>query len=399
MVAGRAISPGAEPRYTSGHMRGNMTRVALAVALCCLVACSEIGAGPQSSGGGGDADVGDFVDIADPEPEGDPCLEDDICPEGSGGSGGSGGAGGQGGGGSAPGPTNKYAPGALLLVLKYAPRRKKPDQKASGWGAVHTNGGVHGGHPKGTVPPGQHVTMLDEPRSNGFYKVQYGSNEGWLHGNKLAATDPTIHPAKFARASAVRNAFFMHQIKRARWNKDGPYGSANCAPTSLAMAAKIFGFDKPRRTIERSIHGARDSYGAPADESDGTSRKEIVAGAKKLGFDVNELGSNLATSDAEMDRLDKQLGWNRVVVLEGKPGKQYRDRMTQAYTAAGLSSSYYYTGTHSILAVALLDSGKYLVADPLSEVGMVTMSRKQLKSFITQWGGTGTAVYIKNWKP
>ncbi len=99
-----------------------------------------------------------------------------------------------------------------------------------------------------------------------------------------------------------------------------------------------------------------------------------------------------------MDRLDKQLGWNRTVVLEGKPGTKYRNRMTEAYAAAGLkSSSYYYTGTHSILAVAHLDNGEYLVADPLSEVGMVTMSRKRLKSFISQWGGTGTSVYNKNW--
>ena len=40
----------------------------------------------------------------------------------------------------------------------------------------------------------------------------------------------------------------------------------------------------------------------------------------------------------------------------------------------------------------LVRRGKYLVADPISEVGMLTVSRAQLKSFIKYWGGTGNAL-------
>ena len=44
-----------------------------------------------------------------------------------------------------------------------------------------------------------------------------------------------------------------------------------------------------------------------------------------------------------------------------------------------------------------LELGKYLVADPISEAGVVTMSRAQLKAFFTRWGGTGTAVFDRDW--
>ena len=165
------------------------------------------------------------------------------------------------------------------------------------------------------------------------------------------------------------------------------------------MAAKIFDIAKRGRTIEHGIHEARNSYNAPANESIGTTRAQIRIGAKKLGFSVKELGTNLPTANDEMDRLNKHLGWNRVVQLEGQAlgskGAAYRNRMTQAYHAHGLSgTSYYYQGRHSILVVAHLPSGSYLVADPLSEVGMITMTRAQLKSFFKYWGGTGNVLYL-----
>ena len=340
-------------------------------------------------------DVGETVDSADPTPGYDPCLDDDICaddPDDGGGDPDSG------DGGAPPeGTSGQYQPGDLLLVLRYAPLRKAPNN-AAGLEDIHAGHGVHEGHPRGYVPPGQRVVVLDEPRTNGFYRVTYRNSAGWLSGKKLAPVDESVHPVKFARRAAVRDAFFMHQIKRSKWNKDGPLSSANCAPTSLAMAAKIFDLATPGRTIERGIHEARNSYGATADEGDGTSRAEIREGARNLGFEVHELGTNLASAQAEMDRLDTQLGFKRVVVLEGQPygsdGAAYRSRMTAAFHDAGVSRTYTFQGRHSILVVSQLDNGEYLVADPISEVGMVTMSRAQLKSFIKYWGGTGNALHL-----
>jgi len=361
-----------------------------------------------------DDGVGELIDDADPNPGYDPCLEDDICPEDDGGEGGAGGSGttgeggapGQGGAGGGktsepehePPPTGKYEQGDLLLVLKYAKFRKQPNN-AAGTKPIHPNGGAHGGHPKGTIPPGQVVTVTSAPFTNGYYKVAYKGYQGWVHKTKLYLVDVNMHPVKFARQAAVRDAFFMHQIKRAKWNKDGPYSSANCAPTSLAMAAKIFDLATRGRTIENGIHEARNAYNAPSDESIGTNRAQIRYGAKQLGFSVKELGTNLASASDEMNRIDKHLGWNRVVVLEGQAngsqGAAYRNRMTQAYHNQGVTNAYYYyQGRHSILVVAKMPNGNYVVADPLSEVGMVTLSRPQLKSFFKYWGGTGNVLYL-----
>ncbi|MBW2453321.1 MAG: hypothetical protein JRI68_02370 [Deltaproteobacteria bacterium] len=405
---------------------GSKTKWALLVATIWLVTgCADgwIGeVGPEEGIPAPNEEVGEVIDDADPNAGYDPCLEDDICPDedpptddGIGGAGSApamGGASSQGGapaeggagGGTTsepepePPPTGQYEAGDLLLVLKYAKFRKQPSNTA-GTKPVHTNGGAHGGHPSGYVPPGQVVTMLNEPKTNGYYKVAYKGYQGWIYKQKLALVNETMHPVKYARQAAVRDAFFMHQIRRSQWNKDGPSSSANCAPTSLAMAAKIFDVATRARTIEKGIHEARNSYNAPSNESIGTTRAQIRIGAKHLGFTVKELGTNLSTANDEMNRIDKQLGWNRVVVLEGQAmgsqGAAYRNRMTQAYHAEGVTNAYYYyQGRHSILVVSRLANGKYVVADPLSEVGMVTLSRTQLKSFFKYWGGTGNALHL-----
>jgi len=352
---------------------------------------------------GMDSSVGTPVDDPDPVPGDDPCIEQDDCSppppdEGSTDEGSGGGAPAE----PAPtqGSTPEYAVNAVLLTLTYAPLRKHPDSQAETVG-VHVNGGAHGGHPKGRVPPGQAVTVLDAAPTNGFYKVEYLNHEGWIHGNKLTLFDTTVHPVKFARRSGVRNAFFMHQLRRTRWNKDGPSSSANCAPTSLAMAAKIFGHGTPAKTIEQSIHEARRQYDpAPLCEGCSTSRSDIRNAAQKLGLHVKTLNA-VGSVEYRMDRIDQALGNKHVVVLEGYPGAMYRERMTEAYRNSDnewIQNRAYTYGDepdeyHSILVVSRLNNGKYLVADPLSEVGMVTMSREILKSFFKRWGGTGNVVW------
>lgn len=302
----------------------------------------------------------------------------------------------------APGdePPTELQIGDRLLTLSYAALRKQPDSQAQTVD-VHMNGGAHGGHPPGTVPPGQKVRLLESAPSNGFFRVRYDGREGWIHRNKLVAVDTTVAPVKFARRADVRNAFFMHQLQRGRWNKDGPSSSANCAPTSLAMAAKIFGHATPARTIEQGIHEARRQYDpAPLCESCGTSRSDIRQAALQLGMQVRTLNPG---GDVEwrMDRIDAALANKHVVVLEGWAGAKYRQRMTAAYRASSnewVQGRVYTYGDeseeyHSILVVSRLADGKYLVADPLSEVGMVTMGRATLKSFFDRWGGTGNVVW------
>lgn len=334
-----------------------------------------------------DVPVGQPVDSPDPE------IVIDLCPtpqdcfdEEPGDEAASAGAG--------EGLSAAVAAGDKLITLRYAPMRKSANPNANTV-AIFTGGGMHGnGHPRGVIPPGQRLTLVSAAKNNGFFKVRYKDKTGWVHDKKVERIDKSMHPIEFVRQAHVRDAFFLHQIRRGQWNKDGPLSSANCAPTSLAMAAKIFGKAGQGKTAEGAIHQARNAYGASHNENDGTNRSEIVRGAKRLGLNVQELGTSLSI-EGEMDRIDKQLGWKRAVVLEGRPGADYRRRMTQAFRNNGSSRSYTYAENHSILGVSRMPNGNYIVADPISEVGMVTMNRSDLKSFFRAWGGTGTAVFDK----
>jgi len=336
----------------------------------------------------------------------DPCVDLDMCPDvdpGMGGSGGAGGSsGGSGGMGGGSAPAGPYAAGDKAVVRKYLPLRKQPDANAPIIESIPPMGGVddgtHNGMPLGYLSPGQEVTIVDPVKNNGYYQVKYEGVTGWVNAYKIVRVDPSLHPIKYAMQEDVQPAFFKRQVYHGSLNKDGPYSSGTCAPTSLAMALRIFGKEPSGLSIEESIHRVRKTYGDNSD-LDGTLRSQIHTAAEKLGMDVVELSTHLSPSEA-MDRLETQLGKNRVVQFEGIPGKAYRDRYTVAYKAAG-EGAYTYIGKHSILVVAKDADNMYLVADPLSRVGMLMLTRPELRSFIDDaaanpdnFGGTGNAVWV-----
>jgi len=100
-----------------------------------------------------------------------------------------------------------------------------------------------------------------------------------------------------------------------------------------------------------------------------------------------------------LTRIDQQLAAKRVVVLEGQPGianagaTTYQKAFNRAYAAAGLSSSYTFDGRHSIPVLGKDSAGKYVVGDPISEVGMVALTGAELKDFFARWGDSGNAVW------
>jgi hypothetical protein len=337
----------------------------------------------------------------------DPCVDLDMCPDedpgmggsGGGGSGGSGGgSAGMGGGSAVPGP---YAKGDKAVVRKYLALRKQPDANAGIVESIPPMGGIddstHNGMPLGYLSPGQVVTVVDPVKNNGFYQIEYEGATGWVNAYKIVRIDPTLHPIAYAMQESVRPAFFKRQVYHGALNKDGPSGSGTCAPTSLAMGLRIFGKEPSGMSIEESIHRVRKTYGDNSDE-DGTLRSQIHTAAEKLGMEVVELATHLNPYEA-MDRLDAQLDKKRVVQFEGIPGKVYRDTFTAAAKDAG-ESAYVFTGKHSILVVGR-EGDLYLVADPLSRVGMLMLTRPQLRSFIDddavnpdKFGGTGNAVWV-----
>ncbi len=291
---------------------------------------------------------------------------------------------------------NPWSAGAKVLVRGYVSFRTAANSDAGLVTAAQPAGGVTdsahgGGMTRGVVPPGQAVTLVTGTRTNGYYQVRYAGLTGWISGSWLTPI-PTTSRAAFAALPNVRNAFFKNQLHRTRWNKDGPYSSGTCAPTSLAMAIHALGREPATLSVEESIHRVRQSYGATSD-STGTFRSQITTGARALGMSVRVLDTRLTPTDS-LTRLDGQLAAGRMVVLEGQSasGSAYHSAFNRAYIAEGLSNRYTFAGRHSIVVIGRDGTG-YVVGDPLSEVGMVKLTGAELKTFFATWGGTGNAVW------
>lgn len=382
-----------------------MRRITWIAAIVVGIGCS--GTESQQATPAPDEGTGEVVEEPNMMMTPDPCVEQDICPDtdpgGAGGAGGAnGGSGGMAGSGGSVTAAGPYAVGDKALVRKYIPLRKAPDANSDIYTMIPPNGGIndtsHPGMPLGYLAPGQTVTIVDPIKNNSYYKVTYQGTTGWVHGYKIVRIDPNLHPIDYAMQEDVRPGFFKRQVYHGLLNKDGPSSSGTCAPTSLAMALRIFGKEPAGLSIEESIHRVRKTYGDNSD-SDGTLRSEIHTAAEKLGMSVVELATSLTPAE-EMDRLDTQLDKRRVIQFEGIPGKAYRAAYTAAYKTAG-EGEYTYVGRHSILVVGRQADGQYVVADPLSRVGMILLTRAELKSFITDpnvnasnFGGTGNAVWV-----
>jgi len=313
--------------------------------------------------------------------------------------------------GAAHRPT-AYVTGAHLLVLTYAPFHSAPSTTSSVLTSVAPQGGVpHDGthlwgQPKGYITPGQVAVLASPAPRNGYWEVDYGGKRGWILGKKVTIANKTMDPVDYALQPAVRNAFFKHQLHRNMWNKDGPSSSGNCAPTSLAMAVHVFAKEPTGESIEESIHRVRLSYGLHTDHSS-TSRLEIHAAALKLGLNVQDLATDVSPS-AALTRLEGQLAKKRGVVLQGIPGQAgaaptlYQRAFDRAYAAAIKRGeilhdrTYTFDGTHSIFVLGRDAGGGFVVGDPMSEVGFVTLTAAEMKDFMTRWArnhGTGTAVW------
>lgn len=356
---------------------------------CAVVACDEVPFEPLELDGG----VVDEEDAGDSQPAEDAGLPGPVDA----------GVARPDAGTVDAGTPSPWVVGAKLLVRGYVTFRSAPSSTASALTTVDPNGGVTdsahgGGMPRGQLTPGQVVTLASATKTSGYYRVTYDGKTGWLPASWLEPLNTSGSRVAFALGARVRNAFFKHQLHRSKWNKDGPYSSGTCAPTSLAMAVSFFGKEPTGLSVEESIHRARLSYGATSD-STGTYRAQITTGAKKLGLSVKSLDTRLSLASM-LSRIDTQLAAKRAVVLEGQPGianagaTTYQKAFNRAYAAAGLSNSYTFDGRHSIVVLGKdTASGKYVVGDPLSEVGMVTLTGAELKDFFARWGGTGNAVW------
>jgi hypothetical protein len=301
--------------------------------------------------------------------------------------------------------------GSTMITKGYAAFRKQPSDTAAKV-STEPGSGVHDGlhpdgNPLGTLPPGKRVTLLDPVEHDGYLKVRFLEKDGWIAKGKLGWLKPGLTHVERALTPGLRNAFFKHQIRRGRFNKDGPTSSGNCGPTSLAMAASVFGKELASQSVEESIHRIRAKFDAGLHESNGTTRAQIQQAANAIGLETKALSTDTTLTDA-LQRIKNQLNAGRVVVLNGKPGQSgsmptaYQRAFNRAYQRAidnGASlahSRYTFDGNHSILVLGRDADGHFVVGDPISEVGFIAITGDELKDFMRRYSGgqgIGTAVW------
>ena len=234
-----------------------------------------------------------------------------------------------------------------------------------------------------TMRRGQHAETIERTLpEDGWWKLDYDGKTGWASAAFLVYVAPDADRVQLGIDHP--NAIFKRQVYHPTWNPTGPSTSGNCAPASLAMAARVLGKEPAWLTVEQSIDRIRDLMDKPSD-SGGATRAMVQLGADRL---------DLKWIDMPDGDLDDQLDAGRIVVLEGMPGDDGTTTPTR-YQRAFIDAGYSYTfdGRHSICVLGRSDDGGYVVADPLSKVGTITLTTTQIRDFYVRWGGTGTAVW------
>jgi len=201
--------------------------------------------------------------------------------------------------------------------------------------------------------------------------------------------DPPVEPAPplgpVEKALAKPNEYFKRQVYHPKWNPDGPLFSGNCAPTSLAMIAEVFSKEPAGLSIQESIVRVRKLMDKWSD-SGGATLDQLRLGATRLGLKWRAM----TASD-----LDFELGKKHMVAMTGNPGID-GSTTRSAYQKAFIARGYAYTwsGKHSIAIFGKLATGHYLVADPLSKIGTITLTSAEMHDFWKRWGGAGTALWL-----
>lgn len=188
-------------------------------------------------------------------------------------------------------------------------------------------------------------------------------------------------PAPSGRVPADPNSYHMTQFYHPRWNPQGPNASSNCGPASLAMALKAFGLQPPGVTsstnVEQFIDKTRRVMTGNENDQAYTNLGQLKSGAEKSGAKAAYIES--------VSGVEKALSEGKLVAVAGNPA---------AYSARFKSEGMFqWNGGHMILVTGQKD-GRFLVNDPLSKTGSISLSRDELARFMGYQGwNDGVAIW------
>jgi ABC-type bacteriocin/lantibiotic exporter with double-glycine peptidase domain len=164
--------------------------------------------------------------------------------------------------------------------------------------------------------------------------------------------------------------FFLTQVRHPRYNPDAPSATANCGPASLAMA--LLALHRVPAGVNRQalVMQVRQVMTGRQDAHELTSEEDIRRGAEATGLKARYVES--------LQAVDSALQSGELVVLAGNPAA-YNQGMSRDQIVP-------FDGGHFVL-VAGMQGGRFVICDPYSMVGPLTVSREQLADFMAhrQW--------------
>lgn len=188
-------------------------------------------------------------------------------------------------------------------------------------------------------------------------------------------------PAPARRLLADPNAYFMTQFFHPRWNPQGPDGSTNCGPASLAMALKAFGISAPGASnptnVEDVIDKTRMAMMGTQNDLQLSSDDDVLRGALASGAKAEKV-HGLAS-------VERAIAEGKLVILAGNPaayGQRFREDQLTSF-----SGGHFITVTHMV-------GDRVWINDPLSHVGSLEITKSELQQYMAfQNWNVGVAVW------
>jgi Peptidase_C39 like family len=207
--------------------------------------------------------------------------------------------------------------------------------------------------------------------------VMYNSQSQALaatNTNQPCGNVPKPLPNNLPNSVSLANNYFKTQFRTTQWNPNGPDGSNNCGPTSVAMIFKLFGKEPANTSVQSSIDYARRLMGMSGNVYANTT--QIMTGLSNAGLRATDRMSN-----GTWTQLDRDLADGKAVITWGFYAQNWRNQFTGS-TGDGNGND------HINTVLGKTPNGKYLVGDPMHRGGVVEMSRDQLAVFFS-YGGRG----------
>lgn len=186
------------------------------------------------------------------------------------------------------------------------------------------------------------------------------------------ATTPAVGNAQLATSSTTSgvnplnpNSYFISQD-----NSQAQSGNENCGPTSLAMALEAFGKISPSNSPEQTIESVRQLMTGADNVNDPTYGTQIATAAQQAGLSAQQVNG--------LSGIDQALASGQMVISAGNP-----DRPGAGVYGDSLSNAQYnhFNGRHIILVTGKVGND-YVIDDPLSKVGALTVTANQLQAFL-----------------